>query len=79
LSAPVFDPIFNKFSTFDISNGHVGFIAGPLQEKVLVALPTTANAAYGSLDELTRGKNGTTWTVVVINLPTFKAKFEIEM
>jgi hypothetical protein len=75
-SARVYDPIYNRQDTTTIQRGAVGFISNPLADELLIAFPKQEPAQSNSLEALMRN---CMFFVVVINGPTFKAQFEIEL
>lgn len=75
-SARVYDPIYNRQDTTTIQRGAIGFVSNPLGSDVLIAYPKQEHAQAASLDALMRN---CMFFVVVVNGPTFKAQFEIEL
>lgn len=75
-SARVYDPIHNRPDTATIERGAIGFVSNPLDNELLIAYPKQEHAQVVSLDALMRN---CMFFVVVVNGPTFKDKFEIEV
>lgn len=74
----VYDPIHGKQETFSLRQGAVGLIANPhpVRFDFLIAFPVNGGQQVTSLDQLSRSG---AFKVLVINEPTFKMQFEIEM
>jgi hypothetical protein len=75
-SARVYDPIYNRPDTATIDRGAIGFVSNPLGNELLIAYPKQEHAQIVSLDALMRN---CMFFVVVVNGPTFKDKFEVEV
>ncbi len=75
-AARVHDPIYNRQETTDLQRGAVGFVSNPLDDEVLIAFPKQEHTQPSSLEALMRN---CMFFVVVINGPTFKAQFEVEL
>jgi hypothetical protein len=76
LSARVYDPIYNREETATIPRGAIGFVSNPLGNELLIAYPKQEHTQTGSLEALMRN---CMFFVVVINGPTFKAQFDVEI
>src|ERR1700751_3854648 len=74
--ARVYDPIHNRSDTATIERGAIGFVSNPLGNELLIAYPKQEHAQAISLDVLMRN---CMFFVVVVNGPTFKDKFEVEL
>jgi hypothetical protein len=75
-SARVYDPIYNRQDTATIERGTIGFVSNPLGSELLIAYPKQEYAQNASLDALMRN---CMFFVIVVNGPTFKDKFEVEL
>ena len=77
-SAALFDPIHNRHNTVDLKAGSIGFVANPHPQApaLLLAFPQLPMAAATTLEALMRGP---AVNVVVINEPTFRMQFEVEV
>jgi len=75
-SARVYDPIWNRLDTATIQRGSVGFVSNPLADDLLIAFPKQEHTQSNSLEALMRN---CMFFVVVINAPTFKTQFEVEL
>ncbi len=75
-SARVYDPIYNRQETTDLQRGTVGFVSNPLADELLIAFPRQEHTRPNSLEALMRN---CMFFVVVINGPTFKAQFDVEL
>ena len=73
---PLHDPGAIKPATTNVPINHIGFLANPLLEELLIAYPKNQQQLVTSLDSLV--KSGA-FFVVKVNWPTFKARFEIEV
>jgi hypothetical protein len=76
LSARVYDPVHHSQTTTSIALGSIGFVANPLEDNILIAFAKQPSAQYASLEALSRGN---AFIVIVVNAPTFKAQFDIEV
>ena len=76
--ALVYDPIHNRDDRFTVHAGMIGFVANPHPSRadLLIAFSMTPSSNAGSLDALVRTG---TFKVVVVNEPTFKFHFEVEI
>ena len=75
-SARVYDPVHNRQDTTTIERGVIGFVSNPLGNELLIAYPRQEHAHSPSLDALMRN---CMFFVVIVNAPTFKDKFEVEL
>jgi hypothetical protein len=75
-SARVYDPVYNRQETTDVQRGAVGFVSNPLADELLIAFPKQEHTQSGSLEALMRN---CMFYVVVINGPTFKDQFDVEL
>lgn len=74
----LYDPINGKQATTKLSAGDIGLVSNhhPTTFDFLLAFPSAANTTITTLDALMRtGK----FKVVVVNEPTFKVQFEVEV
>jgi hypothetical protein len=75
-SARLYDPTHDRQETTTIQRGATGFISNPLGSDLLIAYPKQEYSQTASLDALMRN---CMFFVVVVNGPTFKARFEVEV
>jgi hypothetical protein len=75
-SARVYDPVYNRPDTATIERGAIGFVSNPLGNELLIAYPKQGHTQIVSLDALMRN---CMFFVVVVNGPTFKDEFEVEV
>jgi len=77
-AANVYDPISNKSATAHVGANSIGIIANPhpTQNALLIAFPTNPSTPISTLDDMMKRGN---FTVIVVNQPTFRQQFEIEI
>jgi hypothetical protein len=79
LTLNVYDAVNNRQMTTNIKVGAIGFVANPhpqLLGGLLLAFPKNPNTSTTSIETLQRSNN---FEVIIVNEPTFKQQFEIEM
>ncbi len=74
----VYDPINGRHESFDLHLGAIGLVANPhpTRHEFLVAFSLSAGQPVTTLDQL--AKSGA-MKVVVVNEPTFRMQFDIEL
>ena len=78
LNIRVYDPNNSRIETFSLNKGAIGLVANPHPNhpELLIAFPLNSVLEPTTLDNLMKSGQ---FKVIIVNEPTFKMQFEIEM